>query len=178
MESVTTAQAMAPRRIARRSAPGLLGVVDRFVMRFMEVVGVSFLRVSLGLVFIWFGGLKPLGLSPAEDLVAATLPFLQAEIVVPALGYWEMLIGIAFLIPSTARFAIYLLAPQMAGTFLPLVLLPEVVWTSFPWGLTLEGQYIVKNLVVIGAALVVGSRVNAQRLSRRALAKTGQAPIR
>jgi hypothetical protein len=62
----------------------------------------------------------------------------------------------------------------MAGTFLPLVLLPEVVWTSFPLGLTLEGQYIIKNLVVIGAALVIGSRVEALRVTRLDQARTGQ----
>lgn len=152
----------------------LLEVVDRFIIRFMDVVGIPFLRVGVGVVFIWFGALKPLGLSPAEELLAATVYWWTPEVVVPAIGYWEVLIGIAFLIPSMTRVAIFLLAPQMAGTFLPLVLLPEVVWTSFPLGLTLEGQYIIKNLVVIGAALVIGSRVEGLRLIRRNLAETGQ----
>ena len=145
----------------------LVDSVDRFVIRFMDVVGIPFLRVGVGVVFIWFGALKPLGLSPAEELLAATVYWWTPEIVVPAIGYWEVLIGVAFLIPSMTRVAIFLLAPQMAGTFLPLVLLPEVVWTSFPLGLTLEGQYIIKNLVVIGAALVIGSRVEARRVDRQ-----------
>lgn len=145
----------------------LVDSVDRFVIRFMDVVGIPFLRVGVGVVFIWFGALKPLGLSPAEELLAATVYWWTPEIVVPAIGYWEVLIGVAFLIPSMTRVAIFLLAPQMAGTFLPLVLLPEVVWTSFPLGLTLEGQYIIKNLVVIGAALVIGSRVEALRVGRQ-----------
>ena len=152
----------------------LLDVIDRFLIRFMDVVGIPFLRVGVGVVFIWFGALKPLGLSPAEDLLAATVYWWTPELVVPAIGYWEVLIGIAFLIPSMTRVAIFLLAPQMAGTFLPLVLLPEVVWTSFPLGLTLEGQYIIKNLVVIGAALVIGSRVEALRVTRLDQARTGQ----
>ncbi len=155
-------------------ARGLLDVIDRFLIRFMDVVGIPFLRVGVGVVFIWFGALKPLGLSPAEDLLAATVYWWTPELVVPAIGYWEVLIGIAFLIPSMTRVAIFLLAPQMAGTFLPLVLLPEVVWTSFPLGLTLEGQYIIKNLVVIGAALVIGSRVEALRVTRLDQARTGQ----
>lgn len=145
----------------------LVDSVDRFVIRFMDVVGIPFLRVGVGVVFIWFGALKPLGLSPAEELLAATVYWWTPEVVVPAIGYWEVLIGVAFLIPSMTRVAIFLLAPQMAGTFLPLVLLPEVVWTSFPLGLTLEGQYIIKNLVVIGAALVIGSRVEALRVGRQ-----------
>ena len=155
-------------------ARALLDVIDRFLIRFMDVVGIPFLRVGVGVVFIWFGALKPLGLSPAEDLLAATVYWWTPELVVPAIGYWEVLIGIAFLIPSMTRVAIFLLAPQMAGTFLPLVLLPEVVWTSFPLGLTLEGQYIIKNLVVIGAALVIGSRVEALRVTRLDQAQTGQ----
>ena len=149
------------------SVKELVRAVDLFVIRFMDVVGIPFLRVGVGVVFIWFGALKPLGLSPAEELLAATVYWWTPEIVVPAIGYWEVLIGVAFLIPSMTRVAIFLLAPQMAGTFLPLVLLPEVVWTSFPLGLTLEGQYIIKNLVVIGAALVIGSRVEALRVGRQ-----------
>lgn len=141
--------------------------LDAMVIRFMEVVGVPFLRVGIGVVFIWFGALKPLGLSPAENLLSATVYWWTPEVVVPVIGYWEVLIGVFFLIPPLTRLAILLLAPQMVGTFLPLVLLPGVCWDVFPLGLTLEGQYIVKNLVVIGAALVIGSRVEALRAERR-----------
>ena len=48
----------------------------------------------------------------------------------------------------------------MPGTFLPLVLLPEICFTNFPFGLTLEGQYIIKNLIIISAGLVIGGTVN------------------
>lgn len=141
--------------------------LDALLIRFMNAVGVPFLRVGIGIVFIWFGGLKVVDLSPATELLAATVYWWTPEIIVPVIGYWEVLIGIFFLIPPTTRVAIFLLAPQMVGTFLPLVLLPSVCWDVFPWGLTLEGQYIVKNLVVIGAALVIGSRVEAVRTERR-----------
>ena len=141
---------------------------DALIIRFMDKIGIPFLRVGVGVVFIWFGGLKVVGLSPAEDLLAATVYWWTPEIIVPAIGTWEVLIGVFFLIPVLTRLAILLLAPQMAGTFLPLVLLPQVCWDIFPWGLTLEGQYIVKNLVIIGAALVIGSRVEARRSERRA----------
>jgi uncharacterized membrane protein YkgB len=87
--------------------------------------------------------------------------WLTPEIIVPLLGLWEVAIGLAFLFTPLTRIAILLLALQMPGTFLPLVLLPEVCFTIFPFGLTIEGQYIVKNLVIIGAALVIGSRVQA-----------------
>jgi hypothetical protein len=86
--------------------------------------------------------------------------------VVPALGWWEVAIGVTFLIPRLTRVAIFLLTLQMPGTFLPLALLPEVCFTVFPWGLTLEGQYIVKNLIIIGAAMAIGSTIETKRRLR------------
>jgi uncharacterized membrane protein YkgB len=140
----------------------LLKRYDSVLISFMDKVGLTFLRFAIGVVFIWFGALKTVGeLSPAYDLVAATVYWLTPEIIVPLLGLWEIAIGLAFLFTPLTRIAILLLALQMPGTFLPLVLLPEVCFTVFPVGLTLEGQYIVKNLVIIGSALVIGSRVQA-----------------
>jgi uncharacterized membrane protein YkgB len=103
-------------------------------------------------------------LSPAYDLVAATIYWLTPEIIVPLLGLWEIAIGVAFLIPALTRVGIILLAFQMPGTFLPLVLLPEICFEVFPFVLTLEGQYIVKNLIIIGSALVIvaGTRKKAK----------------
>lgn len=150
-----------------------LAKIDHTVISFMERVGLPFLRIGIGVVFVWFGLLKVFGVSPAADLLAATVYWWTPEVIVPAIGVWEALIGIAFLIPPLTRVAILLLAGQMPGTFLPLVLLPEVCWEVFPHALTLEGQYIVKNLVIIGAALVIGSRVQALRTE----AATRQIPV-
>lgn len=60
------------------------------------------------------------------------------------------------------RVGLLLLFVQLPGTFLPLVLLPDVVFTAIPYGLTVEGQYIIKNLVIIGAALVIGGTVREE----------------
>jgi uncharacterized membrane protein YkgB len=131
---------------------------DKFFIDFSAKFGVPFLRFAIGIVFIWFGALKTIGeLSPAFDLISKTVYWLTPEIIVPLLGLWEVGIGVCFLIPPLTRLGLFLLALQMPGTFLPLVLLPEVCFTIFPFGLTLEGQYIVKNLVIIGSALVIGS---------------------
>lgn len=120
------------------------------------------LRYSLAVIFIWFGLLKSFGVSPAGDLVARTVYWLPPEIFVPVLGWWEFLIGAFLLFRRTIRAALGLLFLQMPGTALPLVLLPEVCFTGFPFGLTMEGQYIVKNLVLISAALVVGGSVRGR----------------
>jgi uncharacterized membrane protein YkgB len=153
--------------ISRSSLHATLTLVDNRIVELMGRIGLPFLRLGIGVIFIWFGLLKPLGLSPAADLLAKTVYWWTPELVVPALGWWEVAIGVTFLIPQLTRVAIFLLAIQMPGTFLPLVLLPEVCFSVFPFGLTLEGQYIVKNLVIIGAALVIGSTVENTRRQKK-----------
>ena len=141
-----------------------LDTFDLRISSFMQRWGVLAVRLSLGVIFIWFGALKPLGLSPAEGLVKATvrwLPLLDPDGWLIVIGWWEVAIGLAFLFRKTIRVAIALLALQMAGTFMPLVLLPEVTFQAgrVPYAPTLEGQYIVKNLLIISAAIVVGGTV-------------------
>jgi uncharacterized membrane protein YphA (DoxX/SURF4 family) len=117
------------------------------------------LRLSLGVVFIWFGALKPFGDSPANDVIVKTIYWFDPDIFIPILGFWEVLIGICLLYTPLIRFGLFLLAIQMPGTFLPLILRPEICFLNFPFELTLEGQYIIKNLILIGAAMVVGGRL-------------------
>lgn len=114
------------------------------------------LRWSLAVVFVWFGALKLVGMSPAEELVRATVYWVSGDVFLPVLGVWEVLIGLFLLFRPTIRIALALLFLQMPGTVLPLFLLPDVTFTSIPFGLTLEGQYIIKNLALVSAAIVVG----------------------
>ena len=86
----------------------------------------------------------------------ATVYWIPGDVFLPILGVWEVLIGLFMLYRPALRIAIALLFLQMPGTVLPLFLLPEVTFTSIPFGLTLEGQYIIKNLALVSAALVVG----------------------
>ena len=123
----------------------------------------TLLRVSLAAIFCWFGLLKPLGLSPAADLVGRTVFWFDASWFVPLLGWWEVAIGVGLLVRPLVPAALGLLFLQMPGTFLPLLLLPEVCFSEFPYGLTLEGQYIVKNLTLISAAIVVAAATHAPR---------------
>lgn len=138
--------------------------IDRSIAVFMRRYGIVALRISLAIIFVWFGILKPLGMSAAQPLVENTvnwMPLLRPEQWVGVIGWWEVVIGVSFLFRTTTRLAIALLALQMVGTFMPLVLLPDVTFQpgQIPYAPTIEGQYIIKNLLIISAALVVGGTV-------------------
>lgn len=152
-------------QIARKHAYNF----DEWFIKLMKTKGIATLRLALGIIFIWFGGLKPFGLSPAQELLEATVYWSDPKIIVPLIGLWEVAIGICLLFPPLTRVGLLLLSLQMPGTFLPLVLLPEICFTVFPLGLTLEGQYIVKNLVIIGAAIIVGSTMTPLNKTKNTL---------
>lgn len=138
---------------------------DVTITRWMARYGITFLRVSMGIIFIWFGALKLVpDLSPAEDLIRDTVPFVPMSIFIPFLAIWEIAIGIGFVSGRFMRITILLLFLQMPGTISPIFLNPSAVWATFPYGLTLEGQYIVKNMVLISAALVIGATVRGGQL--------------
>ena len=140
------------------------GHIDKFISLTMKTYGVLFLRYSIGLIFIWFGLLKPLEMSPAQELVTNTVYWFDDKIAfVKFLGWWEVAIGLTMCFKPLIRISIFLLFIQMPGTFLPLILLPEVCFTDFPFGLTLEGQYIFKNLLIISSALVIGGTLSKSR---------------
>ena len=138
--------------------------IDQAIARVMNTWAIPAIRFSFAIIFFLFGILKPLGVSPAESIVKATvvwLPFGEPNWWLNLIGWWEVVIGLTFLFKKTTRIAIGLLFLQMLGTFMPLVFLPEVVYQKgyslyMP---TMEGQYIIKNLMIISAALVVGGTV-------------------
>ena len=117
-------------------------------------------RIPIFIIFFWFGFLKIIDLSPAQQLVKDTvywMPFLSAESWAHVIGVWEVLIAICFLFKRTTLIAMILLFLQMSGTFLPLLILPEITFqNSNPFLPTLEGQYIIKNIIIITAALMIG----------------------
>ena len=143
--------------------------VDSAVIGFLRRHAETALRLALAIVFIWFGALKPLGASPANELVARTVPWFDPAWFLTLLGVWEVLIGLCMLWRPLIRASIALLALQRPGTFLPLVLLPDVCFQHAPWAPSLEGQYIIKNLVLVAAGLVVGATVRGGRLTAQPL---------
>lgn len=144
--------------------------VDTRVTGWMARYSVLVLRVSLGLVFVWFGALKFFPeLSPAEELAARTIETLtfgivQANVSVPVLAAWEVAIGLGLITGLFMRVTLLLLIMQMLGTVTPIFLFPEEVFTRFPYAPTMEGQYIIKNIVLVSAGLVIGATVRGGRL--------------
>jgi uncharacterized membrane protein YphA (DoxX/SURF4 family) len=136
----------------------------------MAKYGILLLRLSLGVVFLWFGALKFFpGLSQAEDLAARTIARITFGALSPSaavfiLAVWESLIGIGLLLGWQLRVTLFLLWVQMLGTVSPIFFFPSEVFTVIPYAPTLEGQYIVKNIVLVSAGLVIGATVRGGRV--------------
>jgi uncharacterized membrane protein YphA (DoxX/SURF4 family) len=118
-------------------------------------VAPTLLRLALATVFVWFGALKLIGASPVHELIAATLPFVDPDLAVPVLGGVEVALGLALALGVLPRITLLLLAGHLAGTFLTFVTAAELMWTANPFELTADGEFVVKNLVLITAALML-----------------------
>ena len=143
---------------------------DIAITTWMSRNGLTFLRISIGIIFFWFGVLKYFeGFSPAEGIAIRTIDtltfhLLPEKIIIVGLATWEVLIGIGLLLNVFMRETLLLLFLQMIGTFAPLFLFSSEVFHVFPVALTLEGQYIVKNIVLISAGIVLGATVRGGNL--------------
>jgi len=139
--------------------------LDARITLWMAHYGPHLSRIALGVVFLWFGVLKFVpGLSAADELATKTISTLTfgligPEVSRPILAIWESLIGVGLLSGVFLRATLLLLVLQMLGTVTPLVLFPAETWKHIPFVPTLEGQYIVKNIVLIAAGIVVGATV-------------------
>ena len=137
----------------RTRLPGA-AVVDRAVainQRFAPIL----LRLALATVFVWFGALKLIGETPVRELIAQTLPFIDADLSVPALGVVEVAIGLVLAVGVLPRITLLVLAGHLAGTFLSFVTASELMWGDTFVELTADGEFVAKNLVLITAALVL-----------------------
>jgi len=145
--------------------------IDRTLTLRMARHGITLLRLSLGVVFLWFGALKFFpGLSPAQELAGRTIQALTfgrltPQTAVMILAAWECLIGIGLILGVFLRGVLFLLWVQMLGTITPLFLFPTLAFARVPFAPTLEGQYIIKNLVLVSAGIVIGATVRGGGLS-------------
>lgn len=150
---------------------GRLNKADRLITAWMADNGILLLRISLGIIFIWFGVLKFVpGLSSAEDIAGKTmeklsLGLIPADMALVLLAAWETLIGIGLISGKLLRETLLLLFVQMLGTITPLFLFPSDTFRSAPLVPSLEGQYIIKNLILISAGIVIGATVRGGRLT-------------
>ena len=144
--------------------------LDLNLVRWLARYSLPFLRIGMAIVFLWFGALKFFpDLSPATDLAVRTIDVLSfglmpATVSLILLATLETAIGLGFLTGRYMRLTLGLLVFQMAGTLTPLVLFPGEAFTIFPYAPTLEGQYIIKNLVLIGAGLVIGATLRGGQI--------------
>jgi uncharacterized membrane protein YkgB len=136
--------------------------VDEVVIPFLRRWGIPTLRISLAVVFIWFGALKVFGVSPVVDLVASIVYWVDPDWFVPALGVVEVLVGVGLAARFGLRLVLLVLALQMLGTFLVFLLLPELTFQDEnPLQLTIEGEFVLKNLVLLASAMVVGASIDS-----------------
>ncbi len=145
-------------------------VIDVEITEWLARHGITILRVGLGIVFLWFGLLKFIpGGSPAEELAGRTIEILtfgliQPSVSVAILAVWESVIGIGLITGVFLRPTLLLLVLQMLGTLTPLAFFPTETFSRPFYMPTLEGQYIIKNMVLIAAGLVIGATARGGRI--------------
>jgi uncharacterized membrane protein YkgB len=141
----------------------MTNIFNSFYYSFSEKIekySIVIMRIALAIVYIWFGGLKIIGLSPAGDLVEHTVFWFKPQIFIPVLGLCEVIIGLGLLIKRFVPITILLLLLHMIATLFPLVILTDACFDTFPYRPTLVGQYIIKNLVLVAGALVIAGKHN------------------
>jgi uncharacterized membrane protein YphA (DoxX/SURF4 family) len=158
-----------------------LHVIEDKIIDWMSVNGIYLLRISVGIIFFWFGFQKFFpGISSAEDIATRTIDVLsfgivQAPYSMPILATWETLIGLGFLTGKFLRTTVILLYLQMAGTIFPLFVFPDETFYMVPFVPTIEGQYILKNIILITAAMVIlawdQGRIISKKKSKEGLKK-------
>lgn len=147
-----------------RAAVDAARQLSQRALTLLERVAPAMVRLSLGLVFVWFGALKAAGDSPVLALVSATLPWAEPQLLMPVLGVVEILLGVGLLLGRAQRLLLLLLAAHLSGTFLTFVVAPELIFQhGSPLLLTADGEFVLKNLVLISAALLLVARAHPTR---------------
>ncbi len=150
---------------------GRLRAIDARATGLLRHVTLPVLRILLGVLFVWFGGLKVVGESPVGDLVSGTLPFADPHLVVTTLGAVEVLLGLGLVAGVAVRLVLPVLAAHLTGTFLTFVMLPGLMFRDGNLLLlTKSGEFVAKNLVPVAATLVL--------VTHPATAHTEEAPAR
>ena len=135
-----------------------------WLLRMARRRSLAVLRIALGIVYVWFGALKIAGTTPVSTLVEATTPWADPGWFVPAMGGFEVALGLWLMLGRGLVFALPLFIAHMLGTFGVLVMVPDVAFQAGnPLRLTVEGEFVVKNLVLLAAVLVVATKTGIRR---------------
>jgi len=133
-----------------------LDQINNYVLEFTRNRGVSLLRISVGIVFVWFGALKVLNVSPVVELVTGAYTFFPERPFMLILGLWEVAVGLGLIFKCYLRLSIIFLWLQMGGVFGSLILLPSAFFVGWnPLLITFEGEFLIKNIVILAATLVI-----------------------
>jgi uncharacterized membrane protein YkgB len=128
----------------------------------------NLLRISIGIIYVWFGALKFFpNLSPADQLAKDTIylitfGLIPNDISILLLALWETALGIVLILSVWRHVAFYILLLHMICTFVPLFFFEDISFTDTPYAFTLVGQYIMKNLIIICAALVLNAHARGK----------------
>ena len=137
------------------------------VLLALQRLSLPALRLTLGFVFVWFGALKVFGVSPIAPMLRATYPFMVLPVFTTLLGAWEILIGLGLVFKLALRQALCLMCLHLAGTFVALWLAPSYFFLNAnPLVLTVNGEFVVKNLVLLTAGLVIASNESSSSRKR------------
>lgn len=140
----------------------LIQKIDPHIISCFRKYEIVLARFAIFVVYFWFGFLKIIGFSPATPLVQAlfekTINFMPFSTFYICFAVFEVAIGILFLVRGLERLAILMLGLHLITTAMPLVLLPQIAWQGFMVP-TLEGQYMIKNILILASAVVIGSRL-------------------
>jgi uncharacterized membrane protein YkgB len=151
--------------------------VDTAVTGFLQAYGLTVLRLALGVVYIWFGALKVADRTPVEGLVDDVVFFAEGSWVVPAIGVWEIVIGLGLIVPVALRLTLLMMALQLLGTMTALVVVPgRCFQDGNPLLLTETGEFVIKNIVLLSAGLVIGSTVRRRNARSKTTARPGCGP--
>lgn len=137
--------------------------LDAAIHRFLVAHSIQLLRIAVGLVFLLFGVLKFFpDVSPAEELTIKTTDALSFDLIpghvaIVLIASLECIIGLLLITGRFVRIAIYLLAGQLVGILAPLVLFTGRLFDGPHNAPTLEGQYVIKDIILVASGFVVAS---------------------
>ena len=130
--------------------------LDELLLNTLRRWSITALRLALGSIFLWFGALKIFGSSPVAVLIQETYSFMPIHVFMFVLGVWEIVIGIGIMLKRALRCVLILLCVHLLGTFTAIWFNPGIFFVQgVPLCLTVDGEFVMKNLVLITAALVI-----------------------